>query len=74
MTEYKIVGERTKKSVEYTVYRDEQFVVVMGNEDLERVSFSKGNDFLTEVAENYRKILNENPKIKSIATKLEVNE
>lgn len=72
MTEYKITAERIKKSIEYVVYRDEEFIVVMNNEDLDNTHFCGGNDFLTEVTKDYRKILNENPKIKTIETKLEI--
>jgi hypothetical protein len=74
MTEYKMITERTENSVEYVVYQDEKFVVVMEDKDLESVSFTHGHDFLTEVAKSYRTILNANKKIKSIETKFEVNE
>jgi hypothetical protein len=72
MTDYRITAERTEKSIEYVVYRDEKFVVVMNNEDLENTHFCGGNDFLTEFTKGYKKILNENPKIKSIETKLKI--
>lgn len=47
-----------------------QKIVIKGNKDTRRISYSKGNDKLTIEISDFRKILNRNPQVKKILARI----